>query len=112
MCNDESIPSPVSSVDSNNPNGHQEVPEHINRHGAQTGDGIYYRSIQSTIKIEPFEEEHSSSPGNCFQTIAENSSLLSSNLKRESPTHESCFDRLSLAAFDQLPGIQYNKGLE
>ena len=114
--NDKSITLPVSSGDSNNPNGMppllNKVPEHISHHGAQNGDGIYYRSIRSTITIKDFEEEHSSSPENGFQAIAADSSPQCSSLKRESPTDESCSNFLTLAPFHQLQGIQYNEGLK
>ena len=88
------------------------VPEHISHHGAQNGDGRYYRSIRSTITIKDFEEEHSSSPGNGCQAVAADSLPQSSSLKRESPTDESCSNCLSLAPIHQLQGIQYNEGLK
>ena len=114
--NDKSITLPVSSGDSNNPNGMppllNKVPEHISHHGAQNGDGIYYRSIRSTITIKDFEEEDSSSPGNGFHAIDSDSSPQSSSLKLESPTDESCSNCLSLAPIHQLQGIQYNEGLK
>ena len=67
--------------------------------------------IKSIIKIEDFKvEPSSSSPENCFQTIAADSSLVSLNLKRESPMEDPCSNRLSLAPLDQLQGITYNLG--